>query len=63
MKAFISKYWPLIVHLATGALSFALPSITAYVAAHPGTALGAFLVWAQYMHLKTSPLAIPGSKF
>ena len=40
MKKFLATYWPTIMAVAGGAVSFLLPSLAAYAAAHPHTTIG-----------------------
>ena len=51
----LKKYWPTISAVAGGALTFLLPSITAYVSAHPKTAAGVLLSCVVMAYHSTAP--------
>lgn len=40
---YLKKYWPTISAVAGGAITFLLPSLMAYVAAHPKSTVGVLL--------------------
>lgn len=43
MNNFLKKYWPTIMTVAGGVVSFLMPSVQAYVTANPKTAIGVLL--------------------
>ena len=51
----LKKYWPTISTVAAGALTFLMPSITAYVSAHPKTAAGVLLTCVLAAYHSTAP--------
>ena len=52
---FLKKYWPTISAVAGGAITFLLPSITAYIAAHPKSSAGVLLACVIAAYHSTAP--------
>lgn len=52
---FLKKYWPTISAGAGGIVAFLMPSITAYVSAHPKTSVGVLLACVITAYHSTAP--------
>lgn len=52
----LKAHWPAISGVVAVVLPFELPSINAYIAAHPHTTLGVLLAAVVAMYYKQSPL-------
>jgi hypothetical protein len=51
----LKKYWPTISAALGGVITFALPSVTAYIAAHPKSAVGVLLSCIVAAYHSTAP--------
>ena len=52
---FLKKYWPTIMSVAGGVVTFAMPSLVAYVSTHPKTAVGVLLSAVIAAYHSSSP--------
>lgn len=52
---FLKKYWPTITAIGGGIVPFMIPSLNAYVAAHPHTAIGVLMAAVIAAYHATAP--------
>lgn len=55
MKNLLKKYWPTILTLSAGAMTFLTPSIQAYAAKHAVYSVPLLTVWTVLCHNLSAP--------
>jgi hypothetical protein len=61
--AALKKLWPTLISVGIGAAAFLNPSVQAYAATHPNSAVLLTTGWSILNHWLQSPKTTPASKF